>query len=168
MWMWNGWGVLVQFSRTQSCSEFSGMHWSTTSPCSPNCLSLIMKWGGNPLLSSPVALLPASHWNFTGELGFVGSFLPGGFKSFRNFGISAHCLGNGPSAGGFTGVPSTLTKYMGVPGGFLEVLPDTNVYVPACVGAWTRTSARFPAASASPPGTMPFGAEVVVRNGWFA
>ena len=92
---------------------------------------------------------PASHWNFTGEPGLVTSSGPGGGRSFRKAGISGQVVGNAGSC--VTGVPATLTKNrVSVANG----PTDWNVETPGVVGAWTRTSARFPAASVSPAGPL--------------
>src|SRR5882757_9997901 len=102
------------------------MHWSIIGPLSPNCLPFIMKCGpaGCGSADGPGAVLPASHWNCTGELGFLMSFGPGTGRSSRNFGISAQVVGKDMSV---TGLPSTLTIKRGFP-------PDVNVVVPGWRG----------------------------------
>src|SRR6185503_19586550 len=84
---------------------------------------------------------PASHWNFTGEPGFLMSVGPGADKSLRKSGIAGQVVGNGPLAN-VTGVPVTLTKNNAVPAG----VSVRNVDTPGVVGAWTSTSARLPPA----------------------
>src|SRR6185436_14152189 len=105
-----------------------------------------MKCGGPGF--RPGLALPASHWNFTGEPGFLMSFGPGAGRSLRKSGIIGQVVGNGPLAK-VTGAPATLTKNNTVPVG----PPVRNVDTPVVAGAWTSTSARLPPASASPPGT---------------
>src|SRR5258708_30512451 len=92
MWIWNGCGVLVQFSSTQSCNPLSGMHWSTISPVSPNCLPLIMKCGGKPNPFLPPALLNASPLNFPAGPRFGTSFGAGVGIFSSNFVIAAQFL----------------------------------------------------------------------------
>src|SRR5262249_34928262 len=149
------------FSSTHSCNPSSGMHWSTIGPCSPNCLPLILNLGGKPggqLLSGssrPGPGLLSSHWNFTGEAGFLMSLGPGLGQSFKNFGITRQVSGSGKDFSGVTESPATLTKNK-------VVAPDLKGTVPVVCGAWTSRSARFPAAKMSPSSTMlngntPFG-----------